>query len=121
MPWFESVCSTVALSATEPTTWVSPPGTTSRPIATWPAARRRGARNWPSHPDEPVSRTRITNPFEAVPSRPQDLFLREPDRGRGRRGATAWPDPPTPASRARSEENGSRDLHSGRFQGTHPV
>ena len=29
----------------------------------WPAARSRGARNRPSHPDEPVSRTRITNPL----------------------------------------------------------
>ena len=60
MPWFEKVRSTIALSVTEATTWVSAPGATSKPIATWPAARRRGARNRPSHPDEPVSRTRIT-------------------------------------------------------------
>src|SRR6516165_1084472 len=57
--------STTALSDTEPTTSVSAPGATSRPIATWPAARSRGARNRPSHPDEPVSRTRIANPLTA--------------------------------------------------------
>jgi len=48
-------------------------------------------------------------------------FLRETDRDCRRRGATVWPDPPTPAPRARWNESGSRDLHSGGSQGTHPV
>src|SRR6266446_9850156 len=79
MLWLEKARSTTALSATEPTTWVSAPGAMSRPIVTWPAAWSRGARNRPSHPEEPVSRTRIRKslsspggmpecvPFECLP------------------------------------------------------
>jgi hypothetical protein len=75
MPWVEKARSTTALSTTEPTTWVSAPGAMSRPIATWPAARSRGARNRPSHPDEPVSRTRITKPLRPLSGTPNEYHL----------------------------------------------
>ncbi|MER8961337.1 hypothetical protein [Mesorhizobium sp. M0701] len=46
-------------SATEPTIGVSEDGTGSRPVTSWPRARRRGAKALPSQPDDPVSKIRI--------------------------------------------------------------
>src|SRR6185503_12990106 len=56
MPWSPNERSTSDRSATEPTIRVPEPGATSKPITSWPSARRRGARKRPSQPDDPVRR-----------------------------------------------------------------
>src|SRR3954471_10524905 len=59
MPRSARTRSTSPRSATEPTTCVSAPGATSRPVTPSPSRLSRGARKRPSQPDEPVSSSRM--------------------------------------------------------------